>query len=145
MEKFNNLIKVFLFIIFLFPISCIDKPLINNTHKVNNDSIKSIMTDSIQYTDTLNTDTLNQGIIFGANMYNVYEKEFTKEQFDSICKADLLINNLSKWHQLSMRDGETNQIVVEYMFIKSLGSYECIYRLVKTNDNIYKITKRIKK
>lgn len=138
MEKFNNLIKVFLFIILLFPMSCIDKP-INNTNKVNNDSI-NIIIDSIHYTDTL-----NQGIIFGASMYNVYEKEFTKEQFDSICKADLLINNLSKWHQLSMRDGETNQIVVEYMFIKSLGSYECIYRLVKTNDNIYKITKRIKR
>lgn len=81
--------------------------------------------------------------VYGMSMKNSFEREYTIIQFDSICKADRISNNLSKWHQFASRDGETNEVFVEYMYIKSLGQEEIIYRLLKVNDKKYKITKRI--
>ncbi|MBR6906964.1 hypothetical protein IKN40_00180 [bacterium] len=86
----------------------------------------------------------NTEISFGGQMYNTFESNFTLSQFDSICTVDKISKDLNKWHKLSGRDGETNQIYTIYMYIKSLGQSECIYRLVKNNDKSYKITKRIK-
>lgn len=86
----------------------------------------------------------NTEIVLGGQMYNTFESNFTIAQFDSICIADKISKNLNKWHKLSGRDGETNQVYTIYMYIKSLGQSECIYRLVKNNEESYKITKRIK-
>ena len=98
--------------------------------------------DSLEISDTI------EEITYGAKrpgMYNIYEKEFTIYQFDSICKADKLLKDLNKWHQLKVKDGETHEEFIEYMYIKSYNrNYDCIYRLVKVNNNIYKITKREK-
>ena len=76
-------------------------------------------------------------------LFNSFERVFTPIQFDSICIADRLNKNLAKWHQFATRDGETNEVFVEYMYIKQLGQNEIIYRLLKTRDGKYKITKRI--
>lgn len=79
---------------------------------------------------------------YGVSMYNAFEQVYTVQQFDSICNADKISNDLSTWKQLSFKDGETNNVVTEYMFIKSNS---CIYRLIKKSDTTYKITKRITK
>lgn len=96
-------------------------------------------------TDNINNIEIVDSISYGYSMYNAFEREFTVLQFDSICKADKLINDLSKWHTLSVQDAETKEGFNEYLYIKSLGNNECIYRLVKVNNNVYKITKRITK
>lgn len=94
-------------------------------------------------TDNTNNIEIVDSVSYGYSMYNAFEREFTVLQFDSICKADKLINDLSKWHNLSVQDEDTKESFVEYLYIKSLGNNECIYRLVKVNNNVYKITKRI--
>ena len=38
---------------------------------------------------------------------------------------------------------ETKENVSQYMFIKSLGEHESIYRVQKIDKDLYKITKRI--
>jgi len=77
-------------------------------------------------------------------MKNLYEREFTQKQFDSICIADTLSPKLDRdWIQLMVRDYETREPIEAYMFIKSLGSDECIYRVVKQKNSKYKISKRI--
>lgn len=86
----------------------------------------------------------NQDIQYGMSMYNAYEKEFTKIQFDSICKADRISNNLNKWHTLYIVDYENGSPIIEYMYIKYQKNIEYIYRLIKKSDNRYKITKRVR-
>jgi len=78
-------------------------------------------------------------------MYNAFEKEFTYMQFDSICIADTIDNDLKNWYSLSLLDGETDTPFTEYFYIKSVGNDECTYRLYITDDNTYKISKRIRK
>lgn len=78
-------------------------------------------------------------------MYNAFEKEFTYVQFDSICIADTIDKDLKNWYSLSSLDGETNTPFTEYLYIKSLGNNECTYRLYVTDNNTYKILKRIRK
>ena len=84
-----------------------------------------------------------QTVINNTQMYNEFESNFTRLQFDSICIADTISNNLEEWHKLYSIDGDTNEKCIIYMYIKSLGNNECIYRLIDKQDN-YKITKRIK-
>ena len=85
------------------------------------------------------------GTPFGMSMFNEYERDFTKVQFDSICKADKITNNLNRWHSLYVYDGEDGSQIKEFLYIKYQGSAEYIYRLVQKNEGEYKITKRIKK
>lgn len=96
---------------------------------------------SCKTNEQINND--NTEINFGGQMYNVFEDYFNLAQFDSICTADRISKDLNKWHKLYGKDGETKQQTIIYMYIKSLGNSECIYRLVKYNDSKYKITKRI--
>ena len=117
MKKLNILKLIFVLILMLFPISC------KNTQQL----------------------IINEDQPYGMSMLNSFERVFTSVQFDSICIADRLNKNLAKWHQFATRDGETNEVFVEYMYIKQLGQNEIIYRLLKTRDGKYKITKRITK
>lgn len=78
-------------------------------------------------------------------MVNEYEGYYNKHQLDSICIVDTIEPNLEKWHILGLRDGETNENVTQYLYIKTLGEFESIYRVQKINDDRYKITKRITK
>lgn len=76
-------------------------------------------------------------------MYNRFDGNFTGVQLDSICTADTLDRNLANWTVVPFRDGETNGDIYLYMYIKSLGERECIYRLRIMGDDKYRITKRI--
>ena len=122
MRKFT-LLKIFLvFFLCLTPISC---------HHLNN-----IETNTIEIND-------NNPIIYGSSMYNAFERDFTKEQFDSICKADRISNNLKKWYLLVSKDLENGQLINEYMYIKYQDNVEYIYRLIIDNKK-YNISKRVK-
>ena len=76
-------------------------------------------------------------------MLNVFEGYYNKCQFDSICVADTLDMDLNNWLIVPLRDYETKKNVSQYIYIKSLGKHESIYRVYKIDDNTYKITKRI--
>ena len=124
MKKFNLLIKIiFVLILCITPISC---------HHLNNIENQSIEIPSNNQT-------------YGISMYNAFERKFTRVQFDSICRADRISNDLTKWYIFSSRDGENGIPFNEYMYIKYDNRSESIYRLIKIDNNIYKITKRIKK
>lgn len=85
-------------------------------------------------------------IEYGATiMQNAFEGYYTKVQFDSICRADTLKNDLGAWYLVPMKDDETKENVSQYLYIKSLGQNEIIYRVHMINPNKYKITKRITK
>lgn len=78
-------------------------------------------------------------------MVNEYEGYYTQCQLDSICVADTLELNLDNWIVIGLRDDDTKENVTQYLFIKSLGEKENIYRVQKIDDDTYKITKRITK
>lgn len=76
-------------------------------------------------------------------MFNVFEGYYSKCQLDSICIADTLDMDLNNWIVVPLKDYETKKNVSQYVYIKSLGKHETIYRVYKIDDNSYKITKRI--
>ena len=76
-------------------------------------------------------------------MMNAYEGIFTSTELDSICKADTLNPDLNTWIILPMKDYDTNENISQYIFIKSLGEHEAIYRVQKLGTGQYKITKRV--
>ena len=81
--------------------------------------------------------------VTGNVMKNAFESTFTYSQFDSICKADTIPVNLTDWHIVYIRDYETREVKIQYLFIKRLGKNESIYRLETIDDSKFKITKRI--
>ena len=76
-------------------------------------------------------------------MMNSFEKNFNKLQFDSVCRVEQISNKLKDWHMFISKDAETGEAFQEYMYIKSVGENEAIYRLIISNNNNYKLTKRI--
>ena len=82
-------------------------------------------------------------IVYGTSMSNAFEGYYSKAQFDSICYADTILPDLGMWHQLPLIDYETGENVSQYLYIKSLGKNECIYRVHIITNDLYKITKRI--
>lgn len=78
-------------------------------------------------------------------MLNAYEGYYTIEQFDSICNVDGLNPRLEDWIIIPLKDGESKENITQYLYIKSLGENEAIYRVQDLGGNILKITKRITK
>ena len=56
---------------------------------------------------------------FGGHMKNVYEKQFTQAQFDSICTTDKLPTDLTKWHKNTYNDFETGEIINDISLFKN--------------------------
>lgn len=80
---------------------------------------------------------------YGASMRILYDKDFTRIQFDSICVADTIPADLRLWRNNSIVDYETNARITEYMYIKHLGMNEELFRLMMVNDSTYNIYKRV--
>ena len=75
------------------------------------------------------------------SMYRITH-EYTQYQLDSMCVADNLPEDLTKWLSSSYRDYETNVPVVRYMYIKEMNdSYELVYVVTQKGD-IYVVSKR---
>lgn len=79
---------------------------------------------------------------YGAKMKNLYEAIYTPSQLDSICVADKLPRDLMEWKTSTFNDFEDGSTITEYLFIKSLGPNQVIYRVEQRGEN-YKISKRI--
>lgn len=82
--------------------------------------------------------------IAGYNMMmNQFSGSFTELQFDSICVADGIERDLSKWHTFSFIDFEDGDSIFEYLWIKEYSANnEAIY--IVTQDTVgYLITKRV--
>lgn len=78
----------------------------------------------------------------GNIMRNSYELDFTKSQFDSVCKSEDLPTDLSLWLSHHMRDYETKEAMYRYMYIKRMDSLEVIYILDKDAEK-YNLSKRV--
>lgn len=79
------------------------------------------------------------------HMFNAFNGYYTAYQLDSICTTDSIEHNLNQWYIIYLKDYETKENISQYLYIKSTGQNESIYRLQIINDSIYKITKRITK
>jgi uncharacterized protein YceK len=80
---------------------------------------------------------------YGTSMRILYDRDFTRAQFDSICVADTIPMNLELWKAYSSRDYETSAVITEYMYIKRLGANEELFRLMIKEEDLYNIYKRI--
>ena len=82
-------------------------------------------------------DTETSGTLIG------YEKVINNWQLDSKCTVDELNPYIEDWASSTFFDYETNEKIVEKLYIKELeNKREIIYRLIQ-KDTLYLITKRI--
>jgi hypothetical protein len=79
----------------------------------------------------------------GNVMANVINKKMSMAQFDSLCNADTLPNNLGYWQFLGLKEYENNQRVSLFMYMKRNGSNEAVYRVEETMDDSVKVIKRV--
>ena len=80
---------------------------------------------------------------YGVTMKIVFDRQFNLHQFDSLCVADTLPVLLTKWRKITIDDYETDRTLEEYLYIKRLGKNESTYRLIKENEELYNINKRV--
>lgn len=78
----------------------------------------------------------------GETMRNEFNSEYTKYQFDSICKVDEIPSDLSLWLNNHMRDYETKEAMYRYMYIKKMDSLEVIY-ILDLDGEKYNVSKRV--
>lgn len=78
----------------------------------------------------------------GETMRNEFKGEYTKYQFDSICKTNEIPNDLSLWLNSYLRDYESKEAMYRYMYIKRMDSLEVIYILDLDGDK-YNFSKRV--
>lgn len=79
----------------------------------------------------------------GNVMANVINKKMSMAQFDSLCNADTLPNNLGYWQFLGLKEYENNQRVSLFMYMKRNGGNEAVYRVEETMDDSVKVIKRV--
>ena len=76
------------------------------------------------------------------SMRVLLDTTFTKFQFDSLCVADTINPNYKEWLVMSFVDYETNKVINEYTYIKTLNEDEIMYRLI-IDETEYNIIKRL--
>lgn len=76
-------------------------------------------------------------------MMNQYSKLFTTVQFDSICHADNISNNLSNWNKFTYIDYETGTPYCRYLYVKEYSDTREILYILMPIEGKYQITKRI--
>ena len=74
-------------------------------------------------------------------MLALIDAEFTKYQFDSLCVADSLPNDLKKWLYWEFIDYEDNKTIKEFIYIKKVNEDDIMYRVI-VDDN-YNVMKRL--
>lgn len=79
--------------------------------------------------------------IGGDAMYHKYDRNFTIEQFDSICTNDTLPLDFKKWKTIPLLDEEDRTQIKRYLYIKR-GLPEQIY-VATDKDSIIQVNKRV--
>lgn len=74
-------------------------------------------------------------------MRHAYNKDFTIEQFDSICKHDTLPNDFKQWKTIPLLDDEDRTQIKRYVYIKRLTP-EQVY-IATDKDSVIRVNKRI--
>ena len=77
-----------------------------------------------------------------SRMILLIDTTFTRHQLDSLCFADTISNELNTWEKVMFIDYETNEKIIEYLFIKQLNEDEVMYRVIIEKES-YKIIKRL--
>ena len=84
-----------------------------------------------------------ESVEMGSVMKNAMKGKYSMSQFDSMCIADTLPQNLSDWKFLGLKDYETCQKNALFLYMKTNGKHEVMYKVEETLDDSVKITKRI--
>lgn len=66
----------------------------------------------------------------------------TRWQLDSVCRHDLISNNLDDWFSSYFYDYESGAPIVKKMYIKRADDAEIFY-IIMPIDTVYEFTKRI--
>ena len=84
---------------------------------------------------------VNDNVFYGSSMLRTMNGKYSIAQFDSMCVADTLPNDLSKWITMGVKDYETGEKVSLYSVYKK----NVVYRVEDTKDDSVKIIKRVVK
>ena len=79
----------------------------------------------------------------GDKMLNTMNGKYSIAQFDSMCLADTLTRSLGEWQRFGAKDYESHQKTYLYLYMKTSGRNESVYKVEDTNDDSLKIIKRI--
>lgn len=86
---------------------------------------------------------INDNDGMGDIMMSVMKGKYSLEQFDSMCVADTIPNNLNEWQFIGLKDYETANRVSLFYYVKSKEAYEAVYKVEETMVDSIKINKRI--
>ena len=84
-------------------------------------------------------ETIDKGNI----MVNTMKGKYSYAQFDSMCVADTLPTNLGDWKFLGLMEYESRDKHSLFLYMKSNGKYETVYKVEELMNDSVKITKRI--
>ena len=84
---------------------------------------------------------VKDNVFNGKSIINTMNGKYSIAQFDSMCIADTLPNNLSEWIVLYTKDYETGEKIKLYSTYKN----NVVYKVENANDDSIKIIKRISK
>lgn len=79
----------------------------------------------------------------GDIMIKTMNGNYSNEQFDSMCVADTLPNDFSKWQTFYAADYETGDKIIIYLYLKECGTNESVYKVECISDDSVKIIKRV--
>ena len=85
------------------------------------------------------TDNINKS----DRMLSAMNGKYSIAQFDSMCLADTLPRSLDEWQRFGAKDYESHQKTYLYLYMKTSGRNESVYKVEDTNDDSLKIIKRI--
>jgi len=79
----------------------------------------------------------------GDVMVNTMKGKYSYVQFDSMCVADTLPKSLTEWKFLGLKEYESRDKHSLFLYMKSNGRYETVYKVEELMNDSVKITKRI--
>lgn len=83
-------------------------------------------------------------LTYGGKMETAYEQLLTANELDSVLVKECVPTDMGKWKASVYKDFEDGSDMTEYLYIKSLGKNETIYRAERRGDK-FKLSKRITK
>jgi hypothetical protein len=89
------------------------------------------------------TPKITESVEKGDIMVNTMKGKYSMAQFDSMCVADTLPRTLTEWKFIRLVEYESHERNALFLYMKSNGRYEVVYKVEETMDDSVKITKRI--
>ena len=89
------------------------------------------------------TPKITESVEKGDIMVNTMKGKYSMAQFDSMCVADTLPRTLTEWKFTGLMEYESRDKHSLFLYMKTNGRYEAVYKVEETMDDSVKITKRI--